>query len=38
MNSAQAFARKKLNLNDLHCASCEAWFNVKTEINKNPDK
>jgi ribonucleoside-diphosphate reductase alpha chain len=24
MNSAQAFARKKLNLNDLHCVSCEA--------------
>jgi ribonucleoside-diphosphate reductase alpha chain len=24
MNSAQAFARKKLNVNDLHCASCEA--------------
>ncbi len=24
MNSAQAFSRKKLNLNDLHCASCEA--------------
>jgi ribonucleoside-diphosphate reductase alpha chain len=24
MNSAQAFARKKLNLNDLHCVACEA--------------
>jgi ribonucleoside-diphosphate reductase alpha chain len=24
MNSAQAFARKKLNLNDLVCTSCEA--------------
>lgn len=23
MNSAQAFARKKLNLNDLHCVACE---------------
>lgn len=23
MNSAQAFSRKKLQLNDLHCASCE---------------
>ena len=23
MNSAQAFARKKLNLNDLQCVSCE---------------
>jgi ribonucleoside-diphosphate reductase alpha chain len=24
MNSAQAFARKKLNVNDLHCVACEA--------------
>jgi ribonucleoside-diphosphate reductase alpha chain len=24
MNSAQAFARKKLGLNDLHCVACEA--------------
>jgi ribonucleoside-diphosphate reductase alpha chain len=23
MNSAQAFARKKLNMNDLHCVACE---------------
>jgi len=23
MNSAQAFARKKLGLNDLHCVACE---------------
>lgn len=24
MNSAQAFARKRLNLNDLHCVACES--------------